>query len=121
MQIFSSGGGVVGTQFVSLFVLYMSLTQNIFVLCNWVDPDTESQYQSTKPLTNGDEREFKLVSSSSITESNNLCTIFLIVFPNIIPLRIVVQVFSDEFETDGRSFEDGEDSKWTALDKNDCK
>mmetsp|Transcript_25162 Transcript_25162/g.30990 ORF Transcript_25162/g.30990 Transcript_25162/m.30990 type:complete len:610 (+) Transcript_25162:178-2007(+) len=28
-------------------------------------------------------------------------------------------VFSDEFETDGRSFSDGEDSRWTAIDKND--
>ncbi len=31
----------------------------------------------------------------------------------------VVQVFSDEFERAGRSFRDGEDPKWTALDKND--
>jgi len=28
-------------------------------------------------------------------------------------------VFSDEFETEGRSFADGEDTRWTALDKND--
>lgn len=33
----------------------------------------------------------------------------------------IKQVFSDEFETEGRSFADGEDSRWTALDKNDCK
>ena len=31
------------------------------------------------------------------------------------------QVFSDEFEQDGRSFEDGGDPRWTAIDKNDCK
>lgn len=30
-------------------------------------------------------------------------------------------IFSDEFETDGRSFDDGEDPRWTSLDKNDCK
>jgi hypothetical protein len=30
-------------------------------------------------------------------------------------------VFSDEFEQDGRSFEDGADPRWTAIDKNDCK
>mmetsp|Transcript_10577 Transcript_10577/g.19209 ORF Transcript_10577/g.19209 Transcript_10577/m.19209 type:complete len:122 (-) Transcript_10577:210-575(-) len=29
-------------------------------------------------------------------------------------------VFSDEFEQDGRSFEDGADPRWTAIDKNDC-
>lgn len=28
-------------------------------------------------------------------------------------------VFSDEFEQDGRSFEDGADPRWTAIDKND--
>ena len=28
-------------------------------------------------------------------------------------------IFSDEFETDGRSFNDGEDPRWTSLDKND--
>ncbi|KAL7443080.1 hypothetical protein ACHAXM_008748 [Skeletonema potamos] len=28
-------------------------------------------------------------------------------------------VFSDEFEQDGRSFEDGSDPRWTAIDKND--
>jgi len=28
-------------------------------------------------------------------------------------------VFSDEFETEGRSFADGEDPRWTAIDKND--
>lgn len=31
------------------------------------------------------------------------------------------QVFSDEFEQDGRTFEDGADPRWTAIDKNDCK
>ena len=28
-------------------------------------------------------------------------------------------IFSDEFNTDGRQFQDGSDPKWTALDKND--
>lgn len=28
-------------------------------------------------------------------------------------------VFSDEFEVDGRSFKDGEDPRWTSIDKND--
>lgn len=30
-----------------------------------------------------------------------------------------MQVFSDEFETEGRSFADGQDPRWTAIDKND--
>jgi hypothetical protein len=36
-------------------------------------------------------------------------------------LTSVMQVFSDEFETDGRTFKDGEDPRWTAINKNDCK
>ena len=30
-------------------------------------------------------------------------------------------VFSDEFEQDGRTFNDGNDPRWTALHKNDCE
>lgn len=34
-------------------------------------------------------------------------------------LREYALVFSDEFETEGRSFADGQDPRWTAIDKND--
>ena len=34
---------------------------------------------------------------------------------------LCLQVFSDEFEQDGRTFHDGRDPRWTALNKNDCK
>jgi hypothetical protein len=30
-------------------------------------------------------------------------------------------VFSDEFEQEGRTFHDGNDPRWTAIYKNDCK
>ena len=30
-------------------------------------------------------------------------------------------VFSDEFDQDGRNFEDGSDPRWTAIRKNDCE
>lgn len=30
-------------------------------------------------------------------------------------------VFSDEFERDGRTFHDGNDPRWTAINKNDCE
>ena len=36
-------------------------------------------------------------------------------------LHLPTQVFSDEFEQDGRQFEDGADPRWTAIDKNDCE
>lgn len=35
--------------------------------------------------------------------------------------RSYVLVFSDEFEQDGRTFNDGNDPRWTALRKNDCE
>jgi hypothetical protein len=34
--------------------------------------------------------------------------------------RLYQLVFSDEFEQDGRSFHDGNDPRWTAMNKNDC-
>jgi len=42
--------------------------------------------------------------------------------PTAIPTQVSREfelVFSDEFNTPGRSFGDGNDSRWTALDKND--
>jgi hypothetical protein len=35
--------------------------------------------------------------------------------------RIYELVFSDEFEQEGRTFNDGSDPRWTALNKNDCE
>jgi hypothetical protein len=32
-----------------------------------------------------------------------------------------LQVFSDEFEQDGRLFNNGYDPRWTSINKNDCK
>ena len=31
------------------------------------------------------------------------------------------KVFSDEFDAEGRTFHDGNDPRWTAINKNDCK
>jgi len=31
-----------------------------------------------------------------------------------------LQVFSDEFNEEGRTFNDGKDPRWTAINKNDC-
>lgn len=35
------------------------------------------------------------------------------------PLRVYDLVFSDEFDSPGRTFEDGADPRWTAMEKND--
>lgn len=50
-------------------------------------------------------------------------TVYMIKFCPVLLTLILyqTQVFSDEFEQDGRTFEDGADPRWTAIDKNDCK
>lgn len=70
----------------SSFSLFILLFRKAYA--GWVDPDTATYHHFTKPLTETDDREFKLV-------------------------------FSDEFRQDGRTFGDGNDPRWTAIDKND--
>jgi hypothetical protein len=41
-----------------------------------------------------------------------------LLFPHLATL--LFKVFSDEFEKDGRSFKNGNDPRWTAINKNDC-
>ncbi len=53
---------------------------------DWVDPDTEAEFLTTKSLVDDAEH---------------------------------VLVFSDEFNTEGRRFDDGQDPRWTAIHKND--
>ena len=112
-----------------------------FVQANWIDPDTPQSAYATKPrymppskaslaptkATDDDDNDGSSgtnrrrtappseAPSSSPTE-----------YPTFQPttLKDVKQskyhlVMSDEFTLEGRSFADGHDPKWTALDKND--
>eukprot|EP00586_Coscinodiscus_wailesii_P020269 CAMPEP_0172498338 /NCGR_PEP_ID=MMETSP1066-20121228/112544_1 /TAXON_ID=671091 /ORGANISM="Coscinodiscus wailesii, Strain CCMP2513" /LENGTH=675 /DNA_ID=CAMNT_0013271577 /DNA_START=211 /DNA_END=2238 /DNA_ORIENTATION=+ len=79
----SGVGGVVG-----VLMLLLLLGRGGIVRGGWVDPDTNEKFYSIKALSDGDEREYRLV-------------------------------FSDEFDQDNRTFKDGDDPRWTALDKND--
>lgn len=108
--------------------LFAFLLYTVVVLsqCNagWVDPDTSEEFLSTSSHFEKDSREYELVSFALIyiflhvnEESDHLiCTYYCFLFN-----FLFCQVFSDEFEQDGRSFEDGADPRWTAIDKNDCK
>ena len=84
---------------------------------SWIDPDTPLLHHQTNPLTEGDKREFRLVSSSRRRSSGLICLLPLLTTHT----SHCNQVFSDEFEQDGRTFHDGQDPRWTAINKNDCK
>ena len=79
---------------------------------DWIDPDTPENAYSTRALTKGDDRQFQLVSMTRIG---------FWTYPAPLIVFVPEQVFSDEFEQDGRTFHDGNDPRWTAINKNDCK
>jgi hypothetical protein len=99
------------------------------VQAGWIDPDTPEQYHTTKPLTTDDHREFQLVRRTTDRVRANMNRLSLIhSLKNMICQSIgsfwnalEIKVFSDEFEQDGRTFIDGEDPRWNAIHKNDCK
>lgn len=91
----------------------------------WIDPDTPEQFRTTQPFTvipgpipkdvpekkNNTKPPKTLPPTASPTESP---TPYPTATPNTFHL-----VFSDEFNIPGRTFEDGTDPRWTALEKND--
>jgi len=79
---------------------------------SWVDPDTPENSLMTNAMSPGDERSFELV------RWNRPEWFPLLLSKNQLTLHL--KVFSDEFEQDGRKFNDGSDPRWTALNKNDC-
>lgn len=114
---------------------------------DWIDPDTPLSVRTTKPRPVPPEMQVKQKQSSSSTstsasfappssssqptpaptrsptrnptkEPTLLPTTSETSSPNSI-LPTYRLVFSDEFNIDGRNFQDGSDPKWTALDKND--
>ena len=79
------------------FILLLIAAFSQVVIAHWIDPDTPESAYTTTPI--------KVPSlSPQPTEDEN--TVFKL-------------VMSDEFNVPGRSFEDGVDPKWTALNKND--
>ena len=91
--------------------------------CNagWVDPDTPEENLRTISHFSEDTRKFELVRL--VLRSINLLYFWVDTIPDdhVFNIFSSQQVFSDEFEQDGRSFEDGADPRWTAIDKNDCE
>ena len=119
------------TRFVGIVTLLIQFfgTFNL-VLSGWIDPDTPEDAKRTEPFTvtpyfvikeapKEDPKKKKNVTKAPTTAAPTMSpTIKPTPFPTV-QSRNYELVFSEEFNTPGRTFEDGVDPKWTALEKND--
>mmetsp|Transcript_31418 Transcript_31418/g.34785 ORF Transcript_31418/g.34785 Transcript_31418/m.34785 type:complete len:647 (+) Transcript_31418:99-2039(+) len=114
-----------------LFLLFLRFK---VVIAHWVDPDTPLNSYKIQPYIprvrnvpreKADEDDDVIIEhrrkhpthSPTLSPSNEPTQ-----SPTMTPTdrsRQFEIVFSDEFNTPGRSFEDGKDPRWTALNKND--
>jgi len=104
---------------------------------SWLDPQTPSSFHETHTLT---AHQFKapLVNKTKLNTTKHIKhnhktskpTVYHTNAPTITPTPypthspdyippVYSLVFSDEFNTPGRTFNDGDDPAWTAIDKND--
>lgn len=94
------------------------------VWASWIDPDTPMEVRTTQPFTvipatlpkhipekKNNTKSKTQPPSASPTQSPTS-------YPTATPDTFQL-VFSDEFNVPGRTFEDGTDPRWTALEKND--
>jgi len=118
--------------FLVLNVVYLlTLTQFATVTANWIDPDTPSSAHKTRPChmppepkkkfhAAGSTKRSKVPSSSPSSFPTDSPTQSPTLPPaELPPTELYNLVMSDEFNVAGRTFEDGSDPRWTALEKND--
>ena len=127
--------------FAIVIVATLVLPNNIpFIHANWIDPETPIGAYTTKPrymppptpakVTTTDDTKTDTKKSRyhpATYEPTSAPTTHPTPFPTLNPTkqedtndeRQYHLIMSDEFNIDGRSFADGHDPKWTALDKND--
>ena len=117
----------------------LELASHQYVRADWIDPDTPLDVYSTQPFTvipgpipkasDNDKNEKKKKKShngtgtESPSESPSVApterpSVSPTGYPTSTPDTFQL-VFSEEFNLAGRTFEDGPDPKWTALEKND--
>ena len=108
---------------VSLFALHVHKTT-----ADWIDPDTPESVRTTKPLQAKYAQVYPMGGHSTRTASTIANETFASTeTPSMSPYsttsseipREYVLVMSDEFNVPYRNFSDGNDPKWTALNKND--
>lgn len=98
---------------------------------DWIDPDTPQDAYTTEPLVPRvpnipkPEEKVKKHGNKTLTPSptttlppSQAPSTSPTVTPTFSP-RAFELVFSDEFNTPDRTFQDGQDPRWTALEKND--
>jgi len=123
------------TRIVSIVAFLLGMRQLPIVKADWIDPDTPLSAFKTRLhpnptqkknygsiLTDKSKKRPQMPSSSP----SNLPTFSPSESPSIATTKeneertdMYHLVMSDEFNIPGRTFEDGSDSKWTALEKND--
>lgn len=114
------------SSYFNTFVLVLLLTSESIVQADWIDPDTPEDARTThsltivpgrvpKPSRDPPKKHTKHPATPAPTESPTFKpTPYPTVASNTYEL-----VFSEEFNVAGRTFEDGADPRWTAIDKND--
>ena len=78
-------------------ILFIGIVRFVAVGANWIDPETPESAHTTKNI----KPPQSLLKNNQYEES------------------VYTLVMSDEFNVPGRTFEDGADPMWTALNKND--
>ena len=97
-----------------------------FAAADWIDPDTPLEAHTTDsyvPRVRNYPKPSATRAPVNITANwTDYPSLSPSESPTIMPTdatKTFQLVFSDEFNTPGRTFEDGSDPRWTALDKND--
>jgi hypothetical protein len=114
---------------VFLLSLFATPNINLFVGADWIDPDTPEDARTTQPFTavpgpiaKDKKKKKKKRKKHTPTPTTDPPTHSPTQPPSAYPTstpNTFQLVFSDEFNVPGRTFEDGADPRWTAMEKND--
>ena len=112
---FRTGTGAMLSLYNNICGLYFALVSHkaIFVNGDWIDPDTPKEAHTTFSLTLDDDFHSIHWVKVNLTDLNKT-----FVDPTKRGREFQL-VMSDEFNVPNRNFADGNDPKWTALEKND--
>ena len=108
---------------ISLLSLCATPLLNTFAEADWVDPDTPMEFRTTEPFTvipgpiPKDDTKKNATNSTTLPPTHSPSS-SPTAYPTSTPGTYQL-VFSDEFNIPSRTFEDGSDPRWTALEKND--
>jgi len=102
---------------------------------DWIDPDTPMDARTTQRYnvrapppreTKKNDKDSEKTVNQTMSPAPTMTmtptqrpSAFPSMYPTYSPSKTFELVFSDEFNTPHRTFEDGSDPRWTALDKND--